>query len=706
MNINKTSSTPTYNNANNVASSSSNQTTSNSQSTPIDSRTRSGNRVNSVAQNVVNSSATQRVSSVGSSFSHSMPMPGFIGVIYTQQPGSENKPSVYLGSYSLNVSTREDPLRAFAHLFTRDGSGSSRDIIQLEAPRLSENALEIITGLDEIFGSLRKNSKNYCPELLEKLQELLGRVHKEDPDSIHCIVSLLHSFMASVHEPVSSYRERWSFQSTWADLKMHQETTKSLQSIMDSFCERLMSDDFEDDKMICLMLRLSPMSLRKACSFYRENGLLVQVASERDIRAIQYADKELLEKEPQLLKECLYVAYDEVAKALSEGMSLDEDLAAVFRLNLDNISKLLVKNCEVVDKKEIFGNQSGLADDIRFILGIVNLISHKSTNDENAISIVEAFRSFISEMGKERDQFLNFITNFGEALQYADDTLKNDKEIVRAALKNNVFAFKHASKELQADHELISEVLNINSLFSSCIENPSDKQGVIQAIHRGFEIMIPNIHEWANVEQRLSNGEIDQQEFDTQKRRLLTTLIKTYNDLKLILLGLCKSGYLCDIEFATQIIDQLTDSLKKCKTYIRELGDTQGSAKACWQNALKSFEKVYLPILMGGLRGNSNKEIVPLLVSRYGRAYLYIVDSLKRDEEIALHAAIEDEDAVLSFDHSLLLNHEFVSRVIFQNPATYANFLARVKQAMGSSIFPPDTLVQFKKKYGTIVRSQ
>ena len=40
------------------------------------------------------------------------------------------------------------------------------------------------------------------------------------------------------------------------------------------------------------------------------------------------------------------------------------------------------------------------------------------------------------------------------ALQYADDSLKADREIVLEAVKSNGRALKHASEELQNDPEL------------------------------------------------------------------------------------------------------------------------------------------------------------------------------------------------------------------------------------------------------------
>ena len=48
------------------------------------------------------------------------------------------------------------------------------------------------------------------------------------------------------------------------------------------------------------------------------------------------------------------------------------------------------------------------------------------------------------------------VKNDGEALQFASDELRADKDVVMAAVKNDGEAFQYASDELKTDPEILA----------------------------------------------------------------------------------------------------------------------------------------------------------------------------------------------------------------------------------------------------------
>ena len=59
------------------------------------------------------------------------------------------------------------------------------------------------------------------------------------------------------------------------------------------------------------------------------------------------------------------------------------------------------------------------------------------------------------ELRNDKEVVLAAVTKHGSALQHASEELRNSKEVVLVAVRQNVEAFKHASEVLQNDKDVV-----------------------------------------------------------------------------------------------------------------------------------------------------------------------------------------------------------------------------------------------------------
>ena len=89
------------------------------------------------------------------------------------------------------------------------------------------------------------------------------------------------------------------------------------------------------------------------------------------------------------------------------------------------------------------------------------------------------------QLKDDKDVVRVAVKNNGKALKFASEELKRDKEVVRVAVKNNGKAFKLASKELKGDRELVLAVVQEDGFLLSFAseELRGDREVVLAAIH-------------------------------------------------------------------------------------------------------------------------------------------------------------------------------------------------------------------------------
>ena len=81
------------------------------------------------------------------------------------------------------------------------------------------------------------------------------------------------------------------------------------------------------------------------------------------------------------------------------------------------------------------------------------------------------------EMRKDKDIMMAAVTNHGRALEYASEELRDDKEIVLAAVKNNGNSDLYASIRLQGDKDIKQVAADTRRKSRACDD---DWQGYCQ----------------------------------------------------------------------------------------------------------------------------------------------------------------------------------------------------------------------------------
>ena len=70
----------------------------------------------------------------------------------------------------------------------------------------------------------------------------------------------------------------------------------------------------------------------------------------------------------------------------------------------------------------------------------------------------EALKYASDELRADRDVVLEAVKRCGLALEYASDELRADRDVVTEAVKNNPLGFDFAGEELQKDIDLMAEL--------------------------------------------------------------------------------------------------------------------------------------------------------------------------------------------------------------------------------------------------------
>lgn len=89
----------------------------------------------------------------------------------------------------------------------------------------------------------------------------------------------------------------------------------------------------------------------------------------------------------------------------------------------------------------------------------------EDTSDREFIKGGYGLRHFSSFLRDDNDVVMAAVKNNGKALKYASDRLRDDYRVVRAAITSNGYAIIHASERLRGDKELV--LMAIGSIIQS-----------------------------------------------------------------------------------------------------------------------------------------------------------------------------------------------------------------------------------------------
>ena len=174
-------------------------------------------------------------------------------------------------------------------------------------------------------------------------------------------------------------------------------------------------------------------------------------------------------------------------------------------MDLNNKNEVLeaIKNCEKVAK---FLIPSYEKDEIleRYRNVLENISDELKNDKEFMLEAVkndwygEVLQYASDELKADKEFMLGIIKNYGygSLLMYASDELKNDREVVMEAVKNNNTgeALEYASDELKVDKDIVLEAVKNDgwALKYASDELKKDKEFILEAVNnniKAFEIL-------------------------------------------------------------------------------------------------------------------------------------------------------------------------------------------------------------------------
>jgi len=213
---------------------------------------------------------------------------------------------------------------------------------------------------------------------------------------------------------------------------------------------------------------------------------------------------------------------------------------------------------------------------------------------------------------KDRNEVLAAVKEDGNALEYADESLKKDKEIVMAAVKQDGWALEYADESLKKDKEIVMAAVTQDEwctpLFFADTSLKKDKEIVMVAVKTSGSKSLKNADD---------------------------SLLK---DKEIFMAAFKQDGF---------ALDYADESLKKNKEIVMAAVKQDGWALEYADESLKK-----------------NKEIVMAAVKEDGNALEYADESLKKDKEIVMAAVKQDGYALRFADESLKKNKEIVMAAV------------------------------------------
>ncbi len=213
-------------------------------------------------------------------------------------------------------------------------------------------------------------------------------------------------------------------------------------------------------------------------------------------------------------------------------------------------------------------------------------------------------------------------------LKYASDQLKNDKEIVLVAVKSHAWSLEYASKQLKNDKEVVLAALktNGNALEYASDQLKNDKEVVLTAVNTsGNSFAYASEQIKTDREFVLTAVKVNGIAFQRASKQFK-------NDKEIVLAAVKYDGWL---------LNQASDQLKNDREFVLAAVKANGFV---FQHASKQFkndkEIVLTAVKLNGVlleyasyQLRNDKEVVLAAVNTSGRALEYASDQLKNDKE-------------------------------------------------------------------------
>ncbi len=285
---------------------------------------------------------------------------------------------------------------------------------------------------------------------------------------------------------------------------------------------------------------------------------------------------------------------------------------------------------------------------------------------QNGMALEDADESF----KQDKEIVLAAVKQNGEALKYASESLQKDKEIVLAAVKQKGWALLYASESLKKDKEI---VLTAIRQYGGALKH------VDESFKEDKDIVLTAVKQYGLALQYASESFIKDKEIVLtairRHGRALKYADKRFKaDKDIVMAAVQKNG---------KAIIYADEKLKTDKKIVMTAIEQNAFALSFVDKQFKSNKQVVLEAVKeDGLvlryadeQLKSNKDIVLEAVKQDGMALQYASEQLKADQEVVMVAINQNGLALQYADKQLQSNQEIALVAVRQNPWALRNII-------------------------------
>jgi hypothetical protein len=258
----------------------------------------------------------------------------------------------------------------------------------------------------------------------------------------------------------------------------------------------LPKDSNKRRRSLIAVIQKNGMRLAHATLEERDNEEIVLAAVLENGEALQFASERIRRGESE---KCREIIQEALVYSCPKNSSSDAFLSQNLLSDPTFMQGVLLRNqkcyqftpLSIRDDQDLLFKLLGESDPPhQHLLGHA---SHRLRGDGRVMKkVIElgpplVLEDFSEELLANRDLMLHAVTVDGTALQYASDTLKNDREVVRTAVSSayrGMEALQYASTERRADRDIVYQAAKTGggALEFSAVELGADKDIVLAAV--------------------------------------------------------------------------------------------------------------------------------------------------------------------------------------------------------------------------------
>jgi len=377
--------------------------------------------------------------------------------------------------------------------------------------------------------------------------------------------------------------------------------------------------------------------------------------------ALQYASKELkADKEvvSWAIQQSSYAIKFASNKLLNNKNLVLEALKSHARTQYQNSSQGdIIKHIslELKDNKAIamasFKNSDPVSNP-----DTLSFFSTRLRDDEEVVNAAIAQREYSATWASLRLRSDIRIISLGENLI----PYKNDKEIVMAAVKENGKALRHASEELQADKKIIMQALKKDgrALLFASKSLKADKEVVMEAVKQDGHSF-----EYASKELR-SDKEVVMEAVKQQGRSFEYASKELQAD-KDVVIATIKSGYPDVLRYHSEITKKLRADKEVMMAAVKKNGEVLYSAhpklKSDKELVMAAINKDGHNLYYASPALKADKKIVMEAIKKRATALEFAAKELKSDKELVMMAVKKNRNALKYASKKLQADQELIA---------------------------------------------